>query len=129
MIGGWGCGGIVRAVPAKALDVAGGVVVVLEAARRGEQGVAALNLGNLHAPRPHCRGVCRPDGGRQFVARVGRSEVHVLTTQCPADHGWVWPAWVGDDQVVIDTASYGAGCRRGSGHDKGLKVDPQLADV
>ena len=129
MVGSCGCGGVVRAVPAKALDVAGGVVVVLEAACRGEQGVAALYLGNLHAPRPHCRGVSRPDGGGQLVARVRRGEVHVLTTQCPAHHGWVWPAWVGDDQVVIDTVSYGAGCRRGSGQDKGLKVDPQLADV
>ena len=129
MIGTWGCGGIIRAVPAEALDVAGGVVVVLEAARGGKQGVAALNLGNLHAPRPDCRGVRRPYGGRHAVARVGGSEVHVLTTQCATDHGRVWSGWVRDDQVVVDTASYGAGCGRGRRHDKGLKVNPQLANV
>ena len=33
MIGTGSCGGVVRAVPSEALDVAGGVVVVLEAAR------------------------------------------------------------------------------------------------
>ena len=53
MIGTWGCGGVVRAVPPEALDVAGGVVVVLEAARGGQQWVAALNLRDLHTPRPH----------------------------------------------------------------------------
>ena len=53
----------------------------------------------------------------------------MLTTQCAADHGWVWPVWVRDDQVVIDAASYGSGCGRGRRHDEGLKVDPQLADV
>ena len=129
MIGTWGCGGIVRTVPAKALDVAGGVVVVLEAARRGQKGVTALDLGDLHAPRPRRGGVCRPDGGCQLVAGVRGSEVHVLTGQCPAHHWWVRSTWVRDDQVVVDTVSYGAGSCRGSGHDKGLKVDPQLADV
>ena len=63
------------------------------------------------------------------MARVGGSEVHVLTAQCTAHHRWVWPAWVRDDQVVIDTVSYRAGCGGGRRHDKGFKVDPQLADV
>ena len=53
----------------------------------------------------------------------------MLTTQCPAHHGWVRPGWVRDDQVVIDAASYGSGCGRGRRHDKGLKVNPKLADV
>ena len=53
MIGTGSCGGVVRAIPSEALDVAGGVVVVLEAARRGQQWVAALDLRNLHTPRPH----------------------------------------------------------------------------
>ena len=39
MIGSGSGGGIVRAVPAEALDVAGGVEVVLEAAGRGEERV------------------------------------------------------------------------------------------
>ena len=70
MIGTWNCAGVVGSVPAEALDVAGSVVVVLKAARRGEEGVATLYLGDLHAPRPRCRGVCRPNGGCQLVARV-----------------------------------------------------------
>ena len=53
----------------------------------------------------------------------------MLTTQSAAHLGWVWPVWVRDDQVVVDAASYGSGCGRGRGHDEGLKVNPQLADV
>ena len=129
MIGSGGGGGVVRAVPAEALDVAGGVEVVLEAAGRGEERVAALDLGNLHAPRPDCGGVRGPDGGGHAVAGVGGGDVHVLPAQGPANHGWVWTGWVRDDQVVVDTAADGSSCGGRRRHDKSLKVDPELADV
>ena len=54
MIGAWGGCCVVGAVPAKALDVPGCVVVVLQATGGGEKRVAALDLGNLHAPGPDC---------------------------------------------------------------------------
>ena len=50
MIGTGSCSGVIRAVPSEALDVAGGVVVVLEAARGRQQWVAAFNLRDLHTP-------------------------------------------------------------------------------
>ena len=129
MIGAWGGRCVVGAVPAKALDVPGCVVVVLQATGGGEKRVATLDLGDLHAPGPDCRGVCRPNGGSHRVARVRGSEVHVLTTQGSANHRWVRSGGVRDDQVVIDAAAYRSSCGGGRRHDKGLKVDPQLADV
>ena len=89
MIGAWGGCCVIRPVPAKALDVPGCVVVVLQAAGGGEKRIATLDLGDLHAPGPDCRGVCRPDGGSHRVARVRGCEVHVLTAQGSANHRWV----------------------------------------